>query len=93
MAAVPDAPALSVPIDGSINPLAGFTAYAGSLDAKTIASVILALMFAFWALYTLVATYHLLRYGHRSWLTVPAIGIHLFVSFSLAVYAVSGLAR
>lgn len=82
---------LSVSTD-TVNVLNGFGPVVGSLDARSVAAVVLAIMFAFWAIYTLVAVYHLVRYGHRSWLTVPAIGIHIFVSISLALYAVAGLA-
>ena len=88
---MPDSP-LSIAISTSSNPLSGLGHFAGALDARSVAAVVLALMFAFWLIYTLVATYHLVRYGHRSWLTVPAIGIHLFVSLTIALFAVSGLA-
>lgn len=83
---------LSVTLGTTTNPLSSLGPVVGALDAKSVAAVVLALMFAFWAIYTLVATYHLIRYGHRSWLTVPALGIHVFVSIMLALYAVGGLA-
>jgi hypothetical protein len=73
------------------NPLAGLFAGGAALDARTIASVMLVLMFAFWAAYTTIAAYHLIRYGHRSWLTVPALALHLFVSFTIATFAIGGL--
>jgi hypothetical protein len=47
-------------------------------------------VFAFWALYTIVAIYHWLKYSHASAVAFPAIGIHLFISFGLIVYALSG---
>jgi hypothetical protein len=81
-----DAPSLAL-----LNPIAGLFAGGAALDARTIASVVLVLMFAFWAAYTAIAAYHLIRYGHRSWLTVPALALHLFVSFSIAVFAIGGL--
>ncbi len=46
--------------------------------------------FAFWVVYTLVAIYHWLKYSHASWLTFPAIAVHLFVSFILISYSLSG---
>jgi len=46
--------------------------------------------FAFWALYTIVAIYHWLKYSHASWLAFPAIAAHLFVSFILISYTLSG---
>ena len=47
-------------------------------------------IFAFWTLYTLVAVYHWLKYSHASWVAFPAIALHLFVSFALMAYALSG---
>lgn len=44
----------------------------------------------FWAVYTLVIIYHWLRYSHASWLTFPAIGVHLFVSFALISFILYG---
>ena len=49
-------------------------------------------VFAFWAVYTFVAVYHWLKYSHASWLTFPAIATHLFISFALMSYALSGSA-
>lgn len=47
-------------------------------------------VFAFWALYTLIAIYHWLKYSHASWVAFPAIALHLFVSIALMSYALSG---
>ncbi len=46
--------------------------------------------FAFWAIYTFVAVYHWLKYSHASWLAFPAIAMHLFISFALISYTLSG---
>lgn len=46
-------------------------------------------IFIFWALYTLVAVYHWLKYSHASWVALPAIALHLFLSFVLFTYAIS----
>ena len=48
------------------------------------------IVFAFWAIYTLVAVYHWLKYSHASWVAFPAIATHLFISFALMAYALSG---
>lgn len=48
------------------------------------------LVFFFWAVYTLVAIYHWLKYSHASWVAFPAIALHLFISFALMVYALTG---
>ncbi len=50
------------------------------------------IVFAFWAVYTLVAIYHWLKYSHASWIAFPAIAAHLFISFALIAYALSGQA-
>lgn len=47
-------------------------------------------VFAFWAVYTIVAVYHWLRYSHTNFLAFPAIAIHLYISFALISYALSG---
>lgn len=47
-------------------------------------------VFAFWTVYTLVAIYHWLRYSHASLIAFPAIALHLFVSFILITFALSG---
>ena len=83
---------LSVHVSTSSSPLSGLGSLAGALDVREVAAVILALMFAFWIIYTLVAAYHLVRYGHRSWLTVPGLSVHIVVSLLLALFAISGLA-
>ena len=54
--------------------------------------IVWVLYFAFfiWAVYTLVAIYHWIKYSHASLVALPAIGAHLFVSFALITYALSG---
>ena len=47
-------------------------------------------VFVFWAVYTLVAIYHWLKYSNASWLAFPAIVIHLSVSLALISYVLSG---
>lgn len=47
-------------------------------------------VFAFWAVYTIVAVYHWLKYSHASLVAFPAIAAHLFVSFALMTYALTG---
>lgn len=60
------------------------------ISTGTITIWVLYAVFAFWAIYTLVAIYHWLKYSHASWVAFPAIGVHLFVSFALMSYALSG---
>ena len=60
------------------------------LSPGAVVEWVLYAVFAFWALYTIVAVYHWLKYSHASWVAFPAIALHLFVSFVLAAYALSG---
>lgn len=60
------------------------------ISSGTLVVWLLYAVFAFWALYTLVAIYHWLKYSHASWVAFPAIAVHLFVSLALMAYALSG---
>ena len=62
----------------------------GWLSVGTAVEWLLYAVFAFWAVYTLVAIYHWLKYSHGSWVAFPAIAGHLFISFALMGYALSG---
>lgn len=62
----------------------------GGLSAGMVVTWALYAVFAFWAMYTLVAMYHWLKYSHASWVAFPAIALHLFISFALMSYALSG---
>ncbi|CAN5721321.1 hypothetical protein BH11PAT2_BH11PAT2_09200 [soil metagenome] len=79
----------------SVAPLNPFPALPGSFSASvsTSAFIPVALLIAFmlWVLYTLVVAYHWFRYGHRSWLAIPALAAHIFVSGCILLYMLSGL--
>lgn len=62
------------------------------IDPAQVISVIFAVLFIIWALYTLITAYHWLRYGHNSAVAIPALITHILVSGFLALYAVSGVA-
>ena len=62
------------------------------LSVGTVTMWTLYVIFAFWALYTLVAIYHWLSYSNASWIAFPSIGAHLLVSLALMSYALSGQA-
>lgn len=51
-----------------------------SADFSSILTIIFFLIFLFWAIYTVVVAYHWFRYGHRSWLAIPAIVVHVVIS-------------
>jgi hypothetical protein len=61
-----------------------------NLSGGVIVMWVLYAVFAFWAIYTLIAIYHWLKYSHASWIAFPAIGVHLFISFALMVFALTG---
>lgn len=73
-------------------PPAGFANLlpSGSLSAGGMVEWSLYIAFAFWAVYTLVAVYHWLRYSHASWVAFPSIAVHLVVSLCLMSYALAG---
>jgi hypothetical protein len=62
-----------------------------SLPIGQIIPVFFTLVFVVWAIYTLVAAYHWIRYSSNILLGLGAIAAHLAVSSMLAIYAVSGL--
>ncbi|HVM58768.1 MAG TPA: hypothetical protein VMT80_00325 [Candidatus Paceibacterota bacterium] len=43
-----------------------------------------------WAVYTLIAIYHWIRYSHNAAFALPAIATHLIVSLACVSYALSG---
>ncbi|MBU6214422.1 hypothetical protein KGM48_01065 [Patescibacteria group bacterium] len=43
-------------------------------------------VFVFWALYTLVAIYHWLKYAHNLFATTVSIILHLSISLALGLY-------
>ncbi len=72
---------------GTIDPTLIFR----NVDVEGVVSIVFLVLFIIWVLYTLVAGYHWLRYGHRSSVAIPALIVHVVVSWLLASYAVSGL--
>ena len=67
-----------------------FASHLPGISSQEFLSVILAIIFIFWLVYTLIAAYHLLRYGHRSLVVLPLLAVHVFVSGWLGIIAVSG---
>ena len=58
---------------------------------ESLYPAIFAIVFFVWLAYTLVAAYHWFRYGHRSFLVVPMLAIHVIVSGALMLLATTGL--
>ena len=79
---------MSQPLQPFSPPTALLT-YTDGLSPGIVVQWFLYIIFAFWALYTLVAIYHWLKYSHASWVAFPAIAVHLFISFALMTYAIS----
>jgi hypothetical protein len=63
-----------------------------ALPLAQIVPIVFFLVFVIWAIYSLVAAYHWLRYGNDITVALCALATHFIVSALLAVYAVSGLA-
>ncbi len=81
----------STPLHGISSPAEAFAPLLRLVDVPGLISIVAALLFIGWLIYTVIAAYHLLRYGHRSAVSIPAIIVHIVVSLLLALYAVSGL--
>ncbi len=60
------------------------------LSAGSTIGWALLLVFLIWAVYTLVASYHWIRYSHAPAVALPAIIAHLAVSAALMSFALSG---
>lgn len=64
--------------------------FSANVSAGGAVTWMLYAVFAFWALYTLIAIYHWLKYSHASLVAFPAIALHLLVSLALMSYILSG---
>lgn len=61
------------------------------VSVESVLSVIILLVFIWWAVFTIVVIYHWIRYARDSWMAVPAIVLHLVVSTWIFVFATGGL--
>lgn len=75
------------PLVGVSSPLQYFPQIASAYD---FVSIIFTVIFLLWLVYTIVSIYHWVRYGHKSWVAVPAVAIHLGVSAFLMLFAAAG---
>ncbi len=62
-----------------------------SADLHSALAIVFLFVVGAWLIYTAVAAYHWFRYSHRSWLAVPAVGAHVFISGALILYIASGV--
>ena len=86
-----DSSPANTPLQGVSSPTDVFGPLFSAIHVSQVVSVAAAVLFLIWLVYTLVASYHLVRYGYRSAVSIPAIIVHVFVSISLALFAVSGI--
>ena len=56
----------------------------------TVAVWLFYLAVVIWILYTLIAIYHWVKYSHAAKIAIPSIALHLFVSFLLVSFALTG---
>lgn len=68
-----------------------FSSTFGVANASTIAFALFWFAIALVLIYSAIAVYHWMRYGHRSPIAIPAICVHIFVSLALIGFAATGL--
>ena len=78
------------PLQPFVSPTALLSYLPSAVSGGFLLMVVLYAVFVFWGLLTLVAIYHWIKYSHASLITLPAIAVHLFVSFSLIAFTLSG---
>lgn len=62
-----------------------------NLSIVEILPVVFLVIFVVWALYTAIAAYHWIRFGHESWAAVPALLTHAVISGWIMLFAISGI--
>lgn len=67
------------------------TVHVASIPLAQVVPVFFLLVFILWAVYTLIAAYHWLRYSNNITLALSMLTAHLVISAWLAIYTVSGL--
>jgi len=63
----------------------------GPMTLSTGLAVVVTVVFIWWLIFTVVAIYHWMRYARDSWVAIPLIALHLFVSGWIFVFATGGL--
>lgn len=61
------------------------------IDVDAVGLALFYMVIVLVGIYTIIAAYHWLTYGHRSVVTIPALAIHISVSLGLIGYAMTGL--
>ena len=65
--------------------------FLSDISVSEVLPVLFLIVFAVWAVYTAVAAYHWIRFGHESWAAVPALLAHVVVSGWILVFTISGI--
>ena len=60
------------------------------LSTGTVVGWVLLIVCVLWAVYTLTACYHWIRYSHAPAVALPAIIVHVAVSAAIMSFALSG---
>ena len=84
-------PSLSPGLQSISSPAEVFAPLLKLVDVQSVVSITALVLFVFWLIYTVVSAYHLIRYGYRSSVSIPAIIVHVVVSLTLALFIASGL--
>lgn len=73
-------------------PLTPFTGLPAQLvlSARAAEGWLLLAIALFWAIYTAIAIYHWIKYSHAARVALPAILVHLGISFTLLAFAAAG---
>lgn len=71
-------------------PVPHILSFGSAITSQNVLAVVFTIIFIWWAIFTLVAAYHLLRYGRESWLAVPAVALHFAVSGWIFLFATGG---
>ena len=67
-----------------------FSVIPAGVSLESVLSVVITLIFIWWAVFTRVAAYHWFRYARDSWVAVPAFALHIAVSAWVFVFATGG---
>jgi hypothetical protein len=78
-------------LPGIVNPLTTISHAVGLSNTLQFLPLVLAVIFVAWIVFSIVAAYHLLRYGHSSIVTIPALAVHLFISATLFTSALASI--
>jgi len=76
----------------TFTPAMPFTHFLSSMGIGKIEMIAFGIIFMIWIIFTIISAYHWIRYNYRSVITLPMIALHIFISFSLIMYAWSGIA-